>query len=219
MKRYNFTRVERVILKMIPRIILRIIIPRLEGFEFFKKTLNTQTPITFKTWYEQMIDGHGSSLYWPIHASSQVGNAKNILCGVETCPGYSPGNYIQAIGKIYIGDYTQIGPNVGIISANHDLYDNRKHLPAHVRIGKYCWIGMGAIILPGVELGDFTIVAAGSIVTKSHLDGYAVLGGNPARVIKVLDRSKCVHHRSEFEYNGYIPSAEFEQFRKTYLNV
>ena len=109
--------------------------------------------------------------------------------------------------------------NVGIITGNHELYDNRKHTTAPVHIGKYCWIGMGAIILPGVTLGDYSIVAAGSIVTKSYPDGYCVIGGNPARVLKTLDKEKCVFHKSEHEYNGYIPHLEFEDFRKKFLNV
>src|SRR5690606_15913447 len=102
-----------------------------------------------------------------------------------------PGCYIQAIGKIYIGSYTQIAPNVGIVSANHDLYDSRYHVPKIVTIGKYCWLGMNCIVLPGVKLGDFTIVAAGSIVTKSFENGYCVIGGNPAKVIKLLEHDKC----------------------------
>lgn len=219
MKQFNFSKVERLILKAVPEIILRLVVPRLSGFEFFKKTLDTQTPISFKMWYDQMVGGNGNSLYWPIHRTSHVGNAENIYCGIETCPGFSPGNYIQGVGKIYIGDYTQIGPNVGIISANHDLYDNRKHLPSHVKIGKYCWIGMGAIILPGVELGDFTIIGAGSVVTKSYIDGYVVLAGNPAKVVKLLDKNMCVRYRSSTEYNGYVPAERFEEFRKSHLNI
>ena len=73
-----------------------------------------------------------------------MGDPSNIFCGIETSPGLSPGNYIQGMGKTYIGDYTQIAPNVGIISANHELEDNRKHIIEDVYIGKYCWIGMGA---------------------------------------------------------------------------
>ena len=130
-----------------------------------------------------------------------------------------PWCYIQAIGKIYIGDYTQIAPKVGIISANHDLYDNRNHLPSEVKIGKYCWIGMGAVILPGVVLGDYTIVGAGAIVTKSFPEGYCVIGGNPAKLLKSLEKEKCVFHRSEFEYNGYIPTKDFEEFRSKNLDI
>ena len=110
--------------------------------------------------------------YWPVNHLSTIINPKNIYCGIETCPGFSPGNYIQAIGKIYIGDYTSIAPNVGIISGNHLLEDNRKHIAKEVIIGKYCWIGMGVLIMPGVVLGDYTVVAAGAVVTKSFNNGF-----------------------------------------------
>jgi acetyltransferase-like isoleucine patch superfamily enzyme len=192
---------------------------QLKIFRLLRETRGTQTQITLAFWCNQVIRGHCRYAYWPVHKSSLVGNPRNIYCGIETSPGYSPGNYIQAIGKIYIGDYTQIAPNVGIISANHDLYDNRKHIISVVKIGKYCWIGMGAVILPGVELGDFTIVGAGAVVTKSFPEGFCVIAGNPAAIIRSLEQDKCVRHRSHHEYNGYIPSTEFETFRQKYLNV
>jgi serine acetyltransferase len=169
--------------------------------------------------YKQKVLGYHKDVYWPVHKTSKVFKSKNIYCGIETCPGYSPGNYIQAMGKIYIGDYSQIGPNVGIITGNHDITDNRKHIVKDVSIGKYCWIGMGAIVLPGVELGDYTIVAAGSIVTKSFSDGYQVIGGNPAKLLKKIDKQVCVFHKSVFEYNGYIRHSHFEDFRRKNLNV
>lgn len=184
------------------------------------ETQGTQTPITFRTWFLQKVLGFNRHVYWPCHFTSTVTGGNNVYCGIETCPGYSPGCYIQAIGKIHIGDYTQIAPNVGIITANHDLHDNRSHPePSTVRIGKYCWIGMNVMILPGVELGDYTIVGAGAVVTKPFPEGYCVIGGNPARILRQLDRAKCVFHRSPVEYNGYIPSARFEAFRQQRLNV
>nr|WP_281397753.1 acyltransferase [Winogradskyella flava] len=170
-------------------------------------------------WYNQKVKGHCKQAYWPVHSTSRVFNPKNIYCGIETSPGYSQGNYIQAIGKIYIGDYTQIAPNVGIISANHELEDNRKHIVKDVKIGKYCWIGFGAVILPGVELGDYTIVGAGAIVTKSFKEGYCVLAGNPAKLVKRLNKAECIYHKSDNEYNGYIKNTDFEDFRKKNLNV
>lgn len=188
-------------------------------FRFIKETRGTQTPISLGMWYKQKIMGRNRTAYWPVSATSLVTNPRNIYCGIETCPGYSPGCYIQAMGKIYIGDYTQIAANVGIVSANHDLYDNRHHILKEVRIGKYCWIGMGALIMPGVTLGDYTIVGAGSVVTKSFPDGHCVIAGNPAKEVKKLEKEKCVIHKSEFEYNGYIKSSRFEQYRKQNLNV
>ena len=136
-------------------------------FNIFYYTKDTSTPINFKIWFFQKVLGFNRSAYWPVHHTSKVSGVKNILAGVETSPGYMPGCYIQGGGKIYIGDYTQIGPGVGIISANHDLYNNKQSIKKNVEIGKYCWIGMNSVIMPGVKLGDFTIVGAGSIVTKS----------------------------------------------------
>lgn len=184
------------------------------------ETRDTQTPITISMWFMQKIIGFNRKAYWPVHFTSQVGDYRNIYAGIETSPGYMPGCYIQGEGKTYIGDYTQIASNVGIITANHDIYDNRKHaVSSTVKIGKYCWIGMNAIILPGVELGDFTIVGAGTIVTKSFPDGYCVIAGNPAQLIKKLDPSKCVIHQSKYEYHGYIRKTSFEKFRKEKLLV
>lgn len=184
------------------------------------ETRSTQTPITIRIWFLQKVLGFNRHAYWPCHFTSTVSGVANIYCGIETCPGYSPGCYVQALGKIYIGDYTQIAPNVGIISANHDTYDNRHHSDRRiVRIGKYCWVGMNTVILPGVELGDYTIVGAGSVVTKSFPSGFCVIAGNPARLVKQLDPDKCVFHRSQYEYNGYMLSARFEEFRRRKLNV
>lgn len=188
-------------------------------FSFLRETANTQTPISISMWYKQRILGYNRYVYWPVHFTSIVSGSQNVYAGIETCPGYMPGCYIQAIGKIYIGDYTQIAANVGMISSNHELHDNRKHIVKNIKIGKYCWIGMGVIILPGVELGDYTIVGAGSIVSKSFPDGYCVIAGNPAKFIKAIDKDKCVFHKSEFEYNGYIRSDRFQEYRNKYLNV
>jgi len=129
---------------------------------------------------------------WALHHTSRVIYPKNIKRGINVYPGDSPGNYIEASNGIFIDDYTNIGPNVGIISANHNLINNSIHDPAPpIRIGKFCWIGMNAIVLPGTVLGDFTIVAAGAVVTRSFTDGYSVIAGNPAVVIKQLDKKDC----------------------------
>ena len=95
------------------------------------------------------------------------------------------GTYFQAIGKITIGKGTYIGPNCGLITANHDLSDlNRHQDPADIVIGKNCWIGMNSVVLPGVVLGDNTIVGAGSVVTHSFPEGFCIIAGTPAKTIK-----------------------------------
>lgn len=199
--------------------VLERIVGRYPSFRFLHETKDTQVPITFEMWMRQKVWGINAGPYWPVHPSSLVVGWGNILTGVETSPGYMPGCYIQGIGKIYIGDYTQIGPQVGLISANHLTSDNRKHAVSTIRIGAYCWIGMGVVVLPGVTLGDFTTVGAGSVVTKSFQDGYCVIVGNPAREIKRLDPAECVRHKSTYEYHGYIPKSEFAEFCQKRLQV
>jgi acetyltransferase-like isoleucine patch superfamily enzyme len=133
-----------------------------------------------------------SGVKWSIHHTSTIHNPEKIIRGKGVFPGDSPGVYINAVNGINIGDYTNIGPNVGIISANHDPVNNDAHTAeAPVSIGRFCWVGMGAVILPGVSLADFTIVGAGAIVTKSFPEGYCVVAGNPARIIKYLNREEC----------------------------
>jgi len=182
-------------------------------------TRGTQTRVTWQIWFLQKIIGFNRDVYWPVHHSSLVRNWRNICAGVETCPGYMPGCYVQGMGRIIIGDYTQISCNVGLITTNHDVYDNRRHQPCgEIRIGEYCWIGMNAVILPDVHLGDFTIVGAGSVVTHSFPDGYCIIAGNPAKLIRNLDRDKCIRHKSPFEYCGYIPKDKFSDFAEHNLN-
>ena len=133
---------------------------------------------------------------WHIHYTSTVHNFQNIVRGKSVFPGDSPGNYIEASNGIFIGDFTNIGPNVGLISSNHHPIDNSKHIKAApIKIGSFCWVGMNVVILPSIELGDFTIVGAGSIVTKNFSDGYCVIAGNPAKVIKYLDKNECEQFR------------------------
>jgi acetyltransferase-like isoleucine patch superfamily enzyme len=129
---------------------------------------------------------------WAIHHTATIHAPGNIKRGKGVYPGDSPGVYINASAGISIGDYTNIGPHVGIISANHDLVNNDAHVDdAPISIGRYCWLGMNAVVLPGVVLADFTIVGAGAIVTKSFQEGYCVIAGNPARIIKYLNKEEC----------------------------
>lgn len=202
----------------LPERILGKILSRHPDFAFLRETQGTQTPISFHDWFQQEVRGINRGPYWPVHPSSMVKDWRNIVCGVETSPGIMPGCYIQGIGQIEIGDYTQIGPNVTMISANHDANDLRIHQPGRIQIGAYCWFGSGAVVLPDVTLGDFTIVGAGAVVTKSVPEGHAVLVGNPARVVRRLDPDACPRHTSPHEYCGFIRKADFAAFRAQELS-
>ena len=95
---------------------------------------------------------------------------------------------------IYVGDYTMFGPNVIVATAGHPILPQLRerayqyNMPVH--IGKNCWIGAGAIIVPGVTIGDNVVVGAGSVVTKD-LPAGVVAVGNPCRVLrKVSERDR-----------------------------
>ena len=80
-----------------------------------------------------------------------------------------PGCYIQGAGTVHFGDYVRLAPNVGILSANHDLYDQRKYNAAPIVIGDYSWIGMNSIVTAGVVLGQ---ARANIKFQTSRLGGY-----------------------------------------------
>jgi acetyltransferase-like isoleucine patch superfamily enzyme len=192
-------RVARAILA-VPKGLVRI----LSLFGDVSRTKGTAAPIRWRDWFLQKCMGFNKEVYWPVHFSSIVSNVNRIKIGVGTAPGLSPGCYIQGINGIEIGDYTIIAPNVGLISASHSLYDLTRHEPSPpIRIGRYCWLGMNVVVLPGVQLGDHTVVAAGAVVTESFPIGYCVLGGVPAEVLKALDRAAVKEHRNKDEYLGF----------------
>lgn len=107
---------------------------------------------------------------------------------------------------IYVGDYTMFGPNVVVATAGHpilpELREKGYQYNAPVRIGKNCWIGAGAIILPGVTVGDNVVIGAGSVVTKD-LPSNVVAVGNPCRVLRAVSgRDKEYYFKGrKIDYN------------------
>jgi acetyltransferase-like isoleucine patch superfamily enzyme len=89
-------------------------------------------------------------------------------------------------GKVEIGEDTQIGPGSLITTTDHDYRGDLETSFKGVVIGKGVWIGANVTVLPGVEIGDFAVVGAGSVVTK-NIPPRAVAVGIPARVVKWVD--------------------------------
>lgn len=156
--------------------------------------------------------------YYPIHPTCTIANIRKIYVGINSTVA-RPGCYLQGAGTIRFGDYVQLAPNVGILSANHDLYDQSKYNVAPIVIGDYSWIGMNSVVTAGVMLGPRTIVAAGAVVTKSFPEGFCILAGVPAKVVKYLDRDKFVPYHYENEYYGYVPKEQFERIRNKYIDI
>lgn len=90
---------------------------------------------------------------------------------------------------IYVGDATMFGPNVTIATAGHPILPELReqayqyNMPVH--IGRNCWLGAGVIVMPGVTIGDNTVIGAGSIVTKD-IPANVVAVGNPCRVMREI---------------------------------
>ena len=82
-----------------------------------------------------------------------------------------------------------------LISANHDPNDYGQHAIARpIIIGDFCWLGANSVLLPGVQLGNHVVIAAGAVVTKTFDEHNIVLAGVPAKIVKKLP-----------EYVGTIP--------------
>lgn len=92
------------------------------------------------------------------------------------------------LGGITIEDDVQIGPKVSLITENHPLDPaTRKSLDLKsILIKRNAWIGAGAIILPGITIGENSVVAAGAVVNKD-VPANNIVGGVPAKVIKSID--------------------------------
>ena len=95
---------------------------------------------------------------------------------------------------IYVGDNTMMAPNVILASATHPILPELRekgyqcNLP--VRIGKNCWLGAGVIVLPGVTIGDNSVIGAGSVVNKD-IPANVVAVGNPCKVLRpISDRDR-----------------------------
>lgn len=108
---------------------------------------------------------------------------------IENYVHLGPNYYIHAGGGVYIGKGTIIGPKLKIWTVNHD-YSSMEILPYNknvkkgsVEIGEGCWIGLNVSICPNVKIGNGVIIAMSSVVTKDIPD-FAIVGGNPAKVIK-----------------------------------
>lgn len=101
---------------------------------------------------------------------------------------------------IYVGDYTMFGPNVTVATAGHPILPEMRkkqaqyNLPVH--IGCNVWIGAGAILLPGICVGENSVIGAGSVVTKD-IPANVVAVGNPCRVMRPINE-----YDREFYFKG-----------------
>ncbi len=92
---------------------------------------------------------------------------------------------------IYVGSYTLFGPHVTLAVANHPLDPSQRkqglQYNRSITIGENCWLGTGVIVLPGVTIGDHSVIGAGSVVTRDIPD-HVVAVGNPCRILRAITK-------------------------------
>jgi acetyltransferase-like isoleucine patch superfamily enzyme len=165
-----------------------------------RKIRNALERITMDTWPPKE---------WP---SGVASFGPNVTLGRNVSFG---GNvFLFGTASIRIGDNTMIGVNTIVHTSTHDydyhpMWSHRIDRP--VEIGKHVWIGAGAIIMPGIKVGDYAVVGAGSVVT-GHVPSCAIVAGNPARIMKYRDIEAIKSKSSYIEYPG-------EAIKKTFLDT
>ena len=153
----------------------------LKIYKCFKK----QKPIQFRALGKNVVLVDGCEFGNPENITIE----DNVVIGEKCC--------IFAIGAVTIKRGAILADRVDIRTANH-YYDgpelnyipfDEKVVVKPVIIGENAWIASHVLILPGVEIGEGAVVAAGAVVTK-NVEPYAVVGGNPAKVIKYRDKER-----------------------------
>lgn len=127
--------------------------------------------------------GENSVINSPIYGAcfDKIKIGKNVFINSNTL--------FMARGGITIEDNVQIAANCQLLSNNHDFYDRKILTCKPILIKEGAWIGAGVSIMPGICIGKHSVVGAASVVTHDVPD-YAVVVGNPAKVIKMLDETK-----------------------------
>jgi acetyltransferase-like isoleucine patch superfamily enzyme len=116
------------------------------------------------------------------------------------------GSYIHAWKNIEIGCNVLIAAGTSIVDSNGHSSDiryarfrqNFKDTPKEIIVGDYAWIGMNCMILKGVHIGECAIISAGSVV-KETVPAFAVVEGNPAKVIRIMDSNEALDRNISLE--------------------
>ena len=177
--------------------ILRDQTRRLDRLYDFNRTRPTESGKRQALMKEMFAEiGEGCYIEPPFYANMGAGHVhfgNNVYCNF--------GVTMVDDTHIYVGDNTMIGPNVTVATAGHpilpELREKGYQYNAPVRIGRNCWIGAGAVILPGVCIGDNSVIGAGSVVT-GNIPPDVVAVGNPCRVLREInDRDSEYYYKDK----------------------
>lgn len=126
----------------------------------------------------------GSHIEWDVslHPKAIIDYPWNLTMSHRSSLGENCWAY--AMAPISIGELSCIGKDVYLLTGSHDIEKSTFDLVTKpVAIGNGCWIATAATVLQGVSIGDYSVVAANSVVCK-NIESYSVVGGNPAKFIK-----------------------------------
>ncbi len=118
---------------------------------------------------------------------------------------------ILDVGRVRIGSYAQIAPNVSIYTAGHPIHPDARNsgyeYGLDVTIGDSVWIGGNAVILPGVTIGNNVVIGAGSVVSHDLPDNVVAVG-NPCRIVReITEEDRDYYFRDRrFDVDDYLPS-------------
>ena len=163
---------------------------RLYDFNATRPTEGKKRQALMKEMFAEI--GEGCYIEPPFHANwggAHVHFGNNVYCNFNLT--------LVDDTHIYVGDRTKFGPNVTVATAGHPILPELReqayqyNFPVH--IGKNCWIGSGAVILPGVTIGDNSVIGAGSVVTKD-IPANVVAVGNPCRVLREIGEHDREYH-------------------------
>lgn len=126
----------------------------------------------------------GANIEWSasIHPTAKIDYPWNLTMGRLSSLGEK--SWAYAMSPITIGEKTCIGKDTYLLTGSHNISSNRFELMIKpITIGDCCWLTTGVTVLQGCHIGDYSVVAANSTVTK-NMEPWSVVGGNPAKFIK-----------------------------------
>lgn len=138
----------------------------------------------FRKYRVMLLRLFGGQIDWDvsIHPSANIEYPWNLK--MESKSSLGENCWAYAMAPIHIGKFTCIGKDVYLLTGSHDIEKETFDLITKpINIGDGCWIATAATILPNVTIGNFCVVAASSVVTKS-IEANSIVGGNPAKFIK-----------------------------------
>lgn len=138
----------------------------------------------FRPWRIFLLKLFGANVRWSSNVlpSCRIWQPWKLTMGAYACLGAEVDCY--TVAPISLGDNTTVSQGVKLCTAGHDITSRIMELTmAPITIGANAWVAAWAIVLPGIAIGEGTVIAAGSVVTKD-VDSWTVVGGNPARFIR-----------------------------------